>query len=243
MLEFGACPSCKLEISPERKSQSPIVCDHCGTTAGSAPVTTHHRRSILFMVGFSVFVVLGYVQVTNWDSAWFSIVPIGVKETLGMATKADFEAKAQICLDLKKFDCVEESYLNVASTEPAQFARAGHFQIQRGKFNEAAQSYYKFFTAGNQDLEASYNYAKALAKLGQVDQAIKYFDQVLAAKPETLQVTVVQNYVRLLVDNQRLDQARALIERVRKDGGEFAASFMEPEYQKIKESGSRTASR
>ena len=243
MLEFGACPHCKLEISPERKNQTPVVCNHCGFTPNTAKTErSFERKSMYFSLGASVFVVLSYIQIANWDKAWLSILPIGAKETLGMASPSDYEDKAQICLDLKKYDCTEDAYLHVAAAQPAQFARAGHFQMQRSKFNEAAQSYYKFFTGGGQDLESSYNYAKALAQLGQVDTAIKYFDQVLAAKPETLQVTVVQNYVRLLVDHQRYDQAKALIERIRKNGGEFAASFMDPEYKKIKDLNSRTAS-
>ena len=107
--------------------------------------------------------------------------------------------------------------------------------MQRAKYNEAAQSYYKFFKSGGQDLESSYNYAKTLSQLGQVDEAIKYFDQVLGAKPDVLQVTVIQNYVKLLVENKRFVQAKVLIEHVRKDGGEAAGSFMDAEYKRIQE--------
>ncbi len=33
MMEFGACPQCKLDISPERKAIKPLVCEHCGYTS------------------------------------------------------------------------------------------------------------------------------------------------------------------------------------------------------------------
>jgi tetratricopeptide (TPR) repeat protein len=148
---------------------------------------------------------------------------------------ADAEAKAEICMDLKKWDCVETEYLTIAQSNPPQYIRAGGFQMKRAKYNEAAQSYYKFFQSGGQGLEASYNYAKALAELGQVDEAVKYFDQVLAAKPDTLQVTVVTNYVKLLMKHQRYDQAKVLIQKVRTEAGPTAESFMTAEFNEIQQ--------
>jgi tetratricopeptide (TPR) repeat protein len=238
MLEFGACPCCKLDISPERKALKPVVCNHCGFTVSSNQKKAQaevDRKSITYMLVISAFFVASYIQISNWDKAWLSIVPLGAKQTVGLMSKADWEDKAQICLDLKKYDCTEEAYNKVAVSEPTQWNRAAHFDMQRAKYNEAAQSYYKFFQSGGQDLEASYNYAKALAQLGQVEEATKYFDQVLAARPDVLQVTVVQNYVKLLMDHQRYDQAKVLIAKIRKDGGETAGSFMEPEFKKIQE--------
>lgn len=238
MLEFGACPRCKQDISPERKKLIPVICDHCGFSVGNGSLKAQaevDRKTITIMLTFSAMIMASYIQISNWDKAWLSIIPLGAKETVGMMSKADLEEKAQICLDLKKWDCTEAAYNKVAQLEPSQWKRAAHFDMQRAKYNEAAQSYYKFFQNGGQDLEASYNYAKALAQLGQVDDAVKYFDQVLAARPDVLQVTVIQNYVKLLMDHQRYNQAKVLISKVRKDGGDSAGSFMEPEFQKVTE--------
>lgn len=238
MMEFGACPQCKQDIAPERKQLKPVVCNHCGFTVSGNEVKVHNeldKKSIQIMVGISVFLSACYIQMSNWDSAWLEIVPLSVKETIGMSSPGDIEEKAAICMQLKKWDCVETQYIKASQIEPAQWERAGNFQMQRAKYNEAAQSYYKFFQAGGVNLESQYNYAKALAQLGQVDEAVKYFDQVLAAKPDVLQITVVQNYVKLLMDHQRYDQAKVLINKVRKDGGPSAGSFMESEFQQIGE--------
>lgn len=43
MMAFGACPQCKLDISEERKKQSPVVCNHCGFT-GSKILTQFEAR-------------------------------------------------------------------------------------------------------------------------------------------------------------------------------------------------------
>ena len=114
--------------------------------------------------------------------------------------------------------------------------------MKRAKYAEAARSYYPLFQNGTpQDIEVSYNYAKALAQIGQVDEAISYFDAILAARPDVLQVTVVQNYVKLLMAHQRYDQAKVLISKVRGSSGPAGEQFMDEEFTKIK--GLTTASR
>lgn len=235
MMEFGACPQCKLDIAPERKIKQPVVCNHCGfTTSRNEEVRREiDKRSIIGMAGASILLLAAYIQVMNWDSAWLSIIPLSLKQTVGFVSANDIERHAEICFNLKKYDCVEEQYTRAAGLDPAKWERTAHFEMQRAKYGQAAQSYYKYFQSGGQNLESQYNYAKALAELGQVDDATKYFDQVLAAKPDVLQVTVIHNYVKLLMNHRRFDQARALIVKVRKDGGESAGSFMDEEFKKI----------
>lgn len=236
MLEFGACPRCKMDVSPERKKMTPVICDSCGFTLTGNEQKLDEQlqsRTIMVMGGMAALAVASFIQLSMWDNHALEIIPINVKGAIGMHSVSDAEAKAEICMDLKKWDCVETEYLTTAKADPSKYIRAAHFQMKRAKYNDAAQNYYKFFQSGGQDLEASYNYAKALAELGQVDEAVKYFDQVLAAKPGVLQITVVNNYVKLLMKHQRYQQARVLIEQIRKDGGETAGSFMESEFQQI----------
>ncbi len=236
MLEFGACPMCKLDVSEERKKSVPFICNHCGFTSMNDEKVQNEveKRSIALFVGLSVFVVAAHIQLANWDKHSLAIIPIAVKETIGAVTTQDYEDKAHICMDLKKWDCVEAAYIQVAKAQPNEWQRAGDFQMKRAKYAQAAKSYYEFFQKGAENLEVSYNYAKALAHLGQVDEAVQYFDQVLAARPDVLQVTVVQNYVKLLMDHQRYDQAKVLIDKVRGKSGPAGEQFMEEEFTKIK---------
>lgn len=242
MLEFGACPQCKMDISAERKKLNPVVCNHCGySSANDERVQKDiERKNIIAFVGLSIFLIAAHIQLMNWDKHSLSIIPIVLKETVGAASSADYESKAQICMDLKKYDCVESAYIQTAKIEPTLWKRAGDFEMKRGKFAEAARSYFPLFQNGKvQDIEVSYNYAKALAAIGQVDEAISYFDAILAARPDVLQVTVVQNYVKLLMQHQRYDQAQVLISKVRKSSGPAGESFMDNEFKQIKELASR----
>jgi len=236
MMEFGSCPICKQDISEERRRQRPVICNHCGFTATQTSQQVQNqveKRTIIWMSAICFSIVAGYLVLMNWDKHSLSIIPLTVKETFGGMTPADHEKKSEICMDLKKWDCVESAYTHIAQNDQSAWRRVGDFQMKRAKYSEAAQSYYRFLQGGGQDLGVSYSYAKALAELGQVDEAVKYFDEVLAAKPDVLQVTVVQNYVKLLVEHKRYDQARTLIEGTRTRGGPTAGMFMEAEMKQI----------
>lgn len=237
MKAFEACPRCKLDISEERKKISPLICNHCGYSL-SAEEEKHtaqgEKHTIVVFSSMLGLILFSFIQLMNWDSYSLEIIPLKIKDTLGMSSPANMDRTAEICMELKKWDCVETNYSHAGQADKTKLPRLGAFQMKRAKYNEAAQTYYGFFQSGGADLEASYNYAKALAQLGQVDEAIKYFDQVLAARPDTLQVTVVQNYVKLLMDNQRYDQAKKLIQDIRGHGPE-SGSFMESEFKKIQD--------
>ena len=236
-MAFGACPQCKLDIAPERKTQRPVVCNHCGCTVSNSETLLDaegEKKTIIAFGAILIFILASFIQLMNWDNYSLEIIPLKLKETLGMRSPADLERTAEICFELKKWDCVESNYSARAQTDSTQLPRLGAFQMKRAKYNEAAQTFYSFFQKGGSSLEASYNYAKSLAQLGQVDEAIKYFDQVLAAKPDVLQVTVVQNYVKLLMEHRRFEQAKKLITDIRKTSPE-SASFMDTEFKKIQD--------
>lgn len=237
MIQFGACSRCKLDISEDRRNARPLICNHCGYThsqTNSIAKGQTEKQTIVIFTSVVIVTVLAFVQLLNWDKYALEMIPLKIKSTIGMTSVSDSNRSAEICMELKKWDCVESNYKTVAIVDPSQLSRLGHFLMKRGKFSDAAQSYYAHFKNGGNDLESSYNYAKALAQLGQVDDATKYFEQVLAARPDVLQVTVIQNYVKLLMDHQRYDQARRLIQDIRGKSPE-SGLFMESEYKKIKD--------
>ena len=237
MLEFGACPRCKLDISAERKKLSPIICNNCGYTGSGkrqAVKQEVEKNTIILFSTFCAIALGSFFQLANWDSHSLEVIPLKLKATFGMSSNADNERMGEMCLELKKYDCVEASYKKVAAVDQTKLPRLGQFEMKRAEYNEAAQTFYGFFQKGGADLEASYSYARALAQLGQIDDATKYFEQVLAARPDVLQVTVVQNYVRVLMEHKRFDQAKKLILNIRGKGPESAA-FMEAEFKKIQD--------
>lgn len=236
MLQFGACPRCHQDVAKDRRNSSPIVCNHCGWVMSDSEAVSElktERRFISFAVIFALILVSGFLQIVNWNQYSLAVIPLQVKELAGLSTPQDSEKMAAICMERHKYDCVERMYKAVANLSPTNLVRLAKFQTKREEYQQASQTFQKFFQNGGVDLEASYQYAQALGSIGQVDQAAKYYDYVLGAKPGTLQVTVVQNYVKLLMDANRYDQAKKLIENVRSRGAN-ASMFMEPEFQKIR---------
>jgi tetratricopeptide (TPR) repeat protein len=179
-------------------------------------------------------IVGAFVQLATWDVHSWDVIPLQVKELIGASSNDDLEKMASICMERKRYDCVEKEYSRLSERDPKLLLRLGKFQMSRARYNDAVNTYRTFFSKGGIDLEASYMFARSLGQVGMVDEAAKYYDYVLGAKPDVLQVTVVQNYVKLLMEANRLDQAKKLIENVRSKS-ETSAYFMDNEFKKIQE--------
>lgn len=243
MTELGGCPRCHHEISSERKQANPVVCDTCGfviTRTVEQSQDEMDKRFIRLAFGLAAFMIVGFLQLSIWDNHAVDVIPLQIKDLIGASTADDMERLANICMERNKLDCVEKQYSRLGDRDYTQLLRLGKFQMARAHYAEAVNTYRTYFSKGGIDLEGSYNFARALGQVGMIDEAAKYYDYVLGAKPDVLQVTVVQNYVRLLMDAHRLDRAKQLIEEVRSKSA-ASAYFMDDDFKKIQAAtGSRS---
>ncbi len=194
------------------------------------------------------FVMASLIQIYFWDKYSLDIIPITLKEVVGATSPSDWEDKASMCSDLKKWDCVEAQYLKAAQYDKSKYVRLAGFQFSRRKYERSARSFAIYFENSKningilkgEEIEIALTYAKALTELNQNEEAAKFYEKVLEAKPDTVQVSVIHSYVKILFKNGKYGRARVLIEDVRKSSS-TAAQFMEAEYQQIRKL--RTASR
>lgn len=231
------CPRCLLSINRERLYANPIVCDSCGHVLSEKQdsVEVGLERSFMWsIVAFSAFTLAAFMHVSTWDQFSGEIIGLKVGETIGTSSMADMERMAQICLELKKYDCTERKLAQLSRQDVRIYARLGKFQMSQRKFTEAADSFRRFFNSGGGDLEANYQFARALGELGKIEEATKHFEYVLASKPDVLQVTVAQNYVKYLVQANRYDRARDVILKLRRKG-DSVSSFMDSELKEIQQ--------
>jgi len=191
------------------------------------------RSSATIMVVLATLVVATIMQIGAWDKYSLDVIPLLLKEMVGATSPQDWEDKAKMCWELKKWDCVEYEYTKSAQNDRGQYVRLGHYQMRRLKFDKAANSFRIFFKGGGEDIEAAKAYAKALAETNQFDESSKYFNLVLDTRPESLQIPVVLDFVKLLMKNEKYEHARRLIEDVRKQNP-AGSQFMDSEYKQIK---------
>lgn len=239
------CPRCQQDFTEDRKKSSVLVCSSCGWTPADSNKNVDkgmHKRFGIVASAIAVVATLSFIQAVEWDNHGTEIIPLKIKQTLGSASPTDLARIGEICIERSKLDCTEQAYKEMAQQTPEEYARLGKFQFQRGRFKDSTWAYGKYFEKGGQDMDAHYYFARSLSEVGQIDQAVEQFETVLASKPETLQVTVIQHYVRTLMDNQRYDQAKALIDNVREKSA-TNAYFMNDEFKKIQEKSTLTAKR
>jgi tetratricopeptide (TPR) repeat protein len=238
-LQFGMCPQCKQDIAEERLRESVVICQHCGFSDQKTNKSLEKKIFKSYLKAsllVTVLLVASFIQAVNWDQYFFSIIPLKIKEMTSTASTMDLKEITRICNERKKWDCVEASllktYQSSPNTEIEALAELGKIQFQRGETDAALQTFSTYFAQGGLSLDASYDYARSLSLRGQVDQASQVYEKILEAKPDTLQVTVAQNYVRLLMNNNRFSQAKDLLEEIRKSGSN-ANMFMDKEFQEI----------
>jgi tetratricopeptide (TPR) repeat protein len=193
------------------------------------------KKFIKVSISLSIAMVVAFIHIVTWDKYAFEIIPIKVKQLIGGLSPQDYDRLAEICKDRKNLDCVESSLVSKFSSNPTQIetlASLGDLQVKRKEFKLAANTFAGYFKSGGVSVEASYDYARALSEVGLIDQAAQYYQRVIDSKPDTMLITVTQNYVRMLVAHNRYQDAKALIDSIRSRGGN-ASMFMEHEMQEI----------
>src|SRR5512135_756842 len=101
MLQFGTCPRCGAEIDHERFMASGVVC-RCGwshSTQSAAAQKRSANRIMVRMILAAVFIIGTFIQVVNWNSHFISIIPLKVKQLIGVASVPDLERIATICYE------------------------------------------------------------------------------------------------------------------------------------------------
>lgn len=238
VLQFGNCPRCGVEISSDRVLGSSIVCE-CGWSKSLRSDVADRRnmdKTCASIVLIGGLLIAGFLQAVNWDKHFFAIIPLKAKQIVGSATVKDLEEIANICNERKKHECTERAYLQIARKQPTNLAnlnRLGQLQYKRERYSNAVETMTMYFSQKGTEVDASYTYALALAKLKKFDQADRYFRFTLNQRQSVLQVSVVRAYVQMLVDANRLTQARDVIVTYRKKS-QSAEMFMNKELAEIR---------
>lgn len=195
------CPRCG--GIPDRISDT-LICK-CGWTYSEREEASQ-KTVIAGMILVFTLTAGSLFHFFQWGSHGFRIV---------FAAPAE---KLEICMDLKKYDCVETNYARLfqQTADLNYLEELGEFQFKREKFTEAEKTYRMYFSKKGKSYKAAYYYAHSLAKTGDIESAIQYFDSILRSKPHVLMVTIMESYLEVLVSHNRIRKAREILSWVDK---------------------------
>ncbi len=169
------------------------------------------KDTIKSLVIISCLLLISGFYFFQWGGYSFSIIPHYLS--------GNHEKISEICMDLKKYDCVEEQYTKIfeRNKDPLYLEKLAEFQFKREKYEDASQNYMKFFeTSGEKGFRSMYYYAHALAKINEIDSAISYFESLIQKKENVLMVTVTESYLKILVEYNRVKKAKEVLIRAEK---------------------------
>ena len=217
MFKFqGFCPQCGENVPQERYVGGRPICA-CGWQDESSTLSMEgkiEREASLGFVALTVALVAIVGHCFAWGSHAFSIPGLKAAQWTGMLSASGYRELAQDCLDLGKTAQAERAYLDMfrSAHDPEGLALLASLQAREGKAPAAAQTYAVYFSSGGRSTDALSGYARALEATGQIDEAIKRYDEA-AANTNLLPVTATTGVVRLLIAQHRFDEAYSRILR------------------------------
>jgi len=233
------CPQCQQNVSEERAQSAVIVCNHCGFTQNTLEGEMDKQHDNRFMKVVLIGAAIGlatFIHFVHWDVYSFSILPLKAKQWTGTASSEDLRLIAKICMERMRYSCAENALIGVTekdATDLDSVFQLGELQRKTGKQDAAITTFQQYFSRGGNSAEAAYSLARLFETRGNTKDASDYYARALLAKPDVLQITVVQAYVAMLMKNGQSKEAAQLIEDVRKKNGPEGQSFMAKEYDQI----------
>jgi tetratricopeptide (TPR) repeat protein len=242
------CPICFSQISKDRIMGGKAYCS-CGCSIRlSAPPSDTSKGAVPVIV-FSIIFVATILHAINWDTYSLTIIPLKMKQLLGIASVAELKHVADICQSRKKLNCevqALEKVFSIDARETQSLLRVGAIYMDTKNYLHATKTYSAYFSKGGKDTQARYLYARALGEVGKFKDAKKQFHYILKSDKKSPQYQVARSYVELLIKNRELETAKNIIEEYR-GTGPSSAMFLEKELksinQQLRSQSLKTASR
>lgn len=197
MSMFQNCPRCGSPVQTVAKTQ---FCG-CGWST-SEPENSGEKNIVMHL--FLIAGIMAGVGFHLFQWGQYSLSVFFAKP----------EKMLSICMNLKKYDCVEGAYEDMyfASKDVDILEKIAEFQFRREHYEDAQNTYRHYFSSGGDSEKATYYYAHALAKTGQIDEAIQRFEALAKGRKGVLMVTVVESYLQVLVSSNRLNKAKEVLD-------------------------------
>lgn len=230
------CPICLRDIPKERfvAGSAYCSCGHIVNFKAKEDDPSSSSSSVTLLMITSI-IVAAILHAFNWDTYFFQIIPLKMKQLSGVASVEDLRTIADICQKRKKATCEIQALEKIFALDKAQLPvllRVGEIYFEKNNFKGAVDSYTTYFKNGGNDSSGRYNYAQALGELGLFRDAQKQFNYILKKDQKNPQYNVARSYVELLIKNKDYMTAKNVIEEYRR-AGPNSALFLEKELKAV----------
>lgn len=207
----GFCPQCNTEISRERHQTGAPICQ-CGWYDRTPAIKAHQeaeKKTSAILVFFAVAITLLFGHMLNWGGYAFSIPFVKLQQITGTLSKEGYQELAKACIELNKWSCAQNAYLDLykKTRDPEGLAGLAHFQVRLKEKDAAMKTYASYFQVGGQSGDAALEYAHLLEDSGNTQAALQYFEASIQYRPQILPVHATTAIVRMMMKQGRYDEA------------------------------------
>lgn len=243
LASVSSCRVCALQTDYNH-TEGYCVCG-LGSQRIDSKVEQEISRQMLFLTAIIAVVCVPWVIfISQYHGFGTEIIGLKIGSALGMTSARAEGQLAELCARIGRDDCARSAYRQAASKHAQNlelWLAWAKFEARKKNPSQAVVAYAGYFANGGTDQLEHYRYAKALQDTGKAAEAIVEYQKMLEAEPETLQVTVAQNLVHLLMEQKRLDEALQAIQRFQgqgHNGGDYLNEELAKVRKELKDSGS-----
>lgn len=233
----GICKACGKDL-PDHQLVTICECGWTDTSHLRKHEIVQQKRTIWFIIGFSIVFLIGAKHVFNWGGDAVSIVFLKMGKSVGLISASGLEDVIEICERRGKFECANDAHLTLLRRQPnnAQaLQRFAHFNYQLKQYPLASLGYETYIKVGGRDYDSLIEYAQISALQGQKDKAKDSYRMAMqSAGAKILPVKATTGLVRLLIDESQFEEAKRILQEFY-EGDEHGSQYLTKEFQILQE--------
>lgn len=232
MLQQEICPDCGELIPAERMDEEMVVCP-CGHTRSLSQKNfdkKRNKKASYTIIAMALLFVSGFIHTSKWGQDSVKVTPLEVSRVFGTISPEQALILGDMSVDKKFLIQAEQMYSIYLEANPEDVEankKMGMLLFRQKKFSESVSYLEKYFLGGGEEQITLFSLGKALVESQELGEAEDVFKKMIAAKPETYQITVVQALVDLYIAQDRLQDAKKFISTLIKPGYEVPEHLRE----------------
>ncbi len=217
--EIVLCPKCSARLSSQNSAQPTLLKCMCGFGSPDPMRLLGLRLNQHLVYIYSVLsiaVLLLAFESHVWGGYVFEIPVLKTRQMLSHLDAKGYERIVEICKKRAQISCVKKTYkeMYVEKRQLEALAGLAEFEVQLHENDAALANFNSYFLMGGKNPKVALQYALALEQLptlANLEKAIQYLKLSIAQNPEKLSSLATQELLRILVSQQKYEDAQSLI--------------------------------